>query len=336
MKKDNKSKKNLGQYFTINNPFEFNLFKEWSKNIKENDILLEPFAGSNNIVKLIKDVGINNNWKCYDIDNTNYNQCPEYPIIQNDSIKNFPNGFRVSITNPPYLAKVSASRQKLDYPNTKYADLYMLCLEKILNNCEYVAAIIPESFITQDLFIDRLFGIISLNIKMFNDTDCPVCLALFSPKQKNKCINICVGNENIGNLYDLKKHNLHEYYNMYTKWKFNDKNGIIGVKCVDNTITDNIYFLDGNLINADNIKISSRSFSRISGIPKDIDMYTFINKCNDILKEYRLLTKDVFMTSFKNLRVDKKYRRRIDFKTIRCIMNKSLYELGYNHEISLF
>lgn len=115
---------------------------------------------------------------------------------------------------------------------------------------------------------------------------------------------------------NLKKYNLHEYYDNYTKWKFNDKNGDIGVKCVDNNMTDDIYFLNGNFINSDNIKISGRAFSRISGIPKEIDTHVFINKCNDVLKEYRLLTKDVFMTSFKGLRLDKKYRRRIDFKTI--------------------
>lgn len=328
-------KKELGQYFTIENPFKFKLFKEWCKNVKTDDILLEPFAGSNNIIKLIEEININNKWKCYDIDTDKPNNIPKYEVTYNDSINNFPQGYNVCITNPPYLAKVSASRLKLKYPETEYADLYMLCLEKMLDNCKYVAAIIPESFVTQDLFVNRLFGVISLNIKMFDDTDCPVCLALFVPENENmNCPVVYVGDDYIGDLCKLSEYNLSEYYKKYTKWKFNDKEGILGIKCVDNNKENDIKFFYGEKIKPEDIKISSRAFSRISGVPEDVDLDTFINECNLVIEEYRKNTGDVFLTSFKGLRTDGKYRRRIDFKTVKCIMNKALYNLNYFNDNS--
>jgi hypothetical protein len=83
-----------------------------------------------------------------------------------------------------------------------------------------------------------------------------------------------------------------------------------------------------NAINPNDIKISSRSFTRISGLPKHINLNDFLNECNIILKDYREKTKDVLMTSFKGLRKDGKYRRRLDFKTVRYIMNKALKKLN--------
>ena len=327
-----KDKKILGQYFTKTNPFDFDLFKTWLLKIRVEYSLeefneltfLEPFAGSNNIVRMIKEIGLENDWACFDIDNSKENVTPEHIIVEKDTISSFPTGYDVCITNPPYLAKVSASRLKLPYPDTKYEDIYMLCLECMLSNCKYVAAIIPESFITSGLFTDRLYGVISLNVKMFDDTECPVCLALFVPSKNGNNFRLYVGNKYLGDYDHLKSFDLSEYINYYEGWKFNDQQGEIGMKCVDNQQTDDIYFHEGELIEPSRIKISSRSFTRITGLPKGIDRQTFINEANNIINEYREKTKDVFLTSFKGLRKDGVYRRRIDFKTVRCIMNKAL------------
>lgn len=320
------NKKTKGQYFTKANPFEHKAFKEWyEQHIDRNEIILEPFAGSNHIPKWCRNVNITNNWHCYDIEYQEINVSPDYDIIIQDTIKDFPTGYNVAITNPPYLAKVSASRLKLDYPETHYEDLYMLCLEKMLNNCENVAVIIPESFITSGYFFERLWCVISLNFPMFDDTDCPVCLALFTKDgAEDNCFDVWVGDKYIGKHCELKYNTLSEYEKTYKGWKFNDPQGIIGVKCVDNQFRDNIYFHYGEDIEPSKIKISSRSFSRISGLPNDVNLDEFIKVCNEIIKEYRNNTKDVFLTSFKGLRKDGVYRRRIDFKTLRCIMNKAL------------
>ena len=322
------TKKELGQYYTVKNPFNHKLFYEWLEYLTPDMIFIEPFAGANNIVRLIQEIGVDNSWKCFDIEPSVNNVTPEYHIEKLDTIKNFPKGYNVAITNPPYLAKNSASRMGLPYPDTEYDDLYKLCLNIMLEHCDYVAAIIPESFVTSGLFINRLFGIISINECIFDDTDCPVCLALFTP---SKAVKYYVGKDYIGNITTLKKFNLEEYLTGEIKWVFNDPNGKIGVKCVDNQIGDNIYFHHGEDIPSEDIKVSSRSFTRIGGLSNEIDVDEFIRQCNIILNEYRDKTHDVFLTSFKGLRKDGKYRRRIDFKTLRCIMNKS-YMLLTNKE----
>ena len=222
-----------------------------------------------------------------------------------------------------YLGKSSARRRKIYYP-WEEDDLYKVCLNRMLDNCEYVAAIIPESFITAQIHRDRLWGVISLTCKMFYDTDCPVCLALFTPQGTTQT-KIYANDIYLGTLEELSNSvgNLMKN-NKYHEWIFNDKNGNIGVKTVDNQKTNDCKFFEGELIDPQTIKISSRAFTRISGLPETIDKEVFIKICNNILEDYRLKTKDVLMTSFKGLRSDGKYRRRLDFKTIRCIMNTAL------------
>ena len=109
---------------------------------------------------------------------------------------------------------------------------------------------------------------------------------------------------------------------------FNDKNGNLGAKTVDSQKKEDCKFFYGENINPDLIKVSSRSFTRISGLPKNINRDEFIKKCNEILSDYRKSTKDIMLTSFKGLRKDGKYRRRLDFKTIKFILNKALKELS--------
>ena len=55
-----------------------------------------------------------------------------------------------------------------------------------------------------------------------------------------------------------------------------------------------------------------------------IPKYILLKINNIILNEYRDKTHDIFLTSFKGLRKDGVYRRRIDFRTVKCIMNKAI------------
>lgn len=314
-------KRSKGQYYTVYNPFTHCLFKEWFDQIDDKRCIIEPFAGSNNIPRLMNEAGYSTEWVCYDIDPSADNTYPNYPVEFRDTIADFPEGFSVCVTNPPYLGKSSAMRRKIEYP-WKEDDLYKTCLNIMLANCEYVAAIIPESFITAGIHKDRLFGIISLTFKMFDDTDCPVCLAMFTPYE-NANIKIYSGEEFLGTMHELQSISL-TGNTSYHKWVFNDKEGSIGVKTVDGTKVADCRFFCGENIDPNDIKVSSRSFTRVKGLPKDIDREKFFSICNNILDEYRKKTKDVLMTSFKGLRSDGKYRRRLDFRTVKCILNEAL------------
>ena len=230
----------------------------------------------------------------------------------------------IAITNPPYLGKSSAKRLKLDwYEDNIYDDLYKLSLDRMLDNFNYVAAIVPESFITSGEFRDRLEIVVSLTTIMFEDTDCPVCLALFSPSHSPD-YEIWSMNTFLGYNSDMEKLKIDSRVNIHMK--FNDPNGRLGLRAIDSTIPS-ISFVLGNTIPSDKIKHSSRSLTRIS-VDTNIDTTKLIDKANSILVKYRKETQDVFLTSFKGLRKDGKYRRRIDFKTARLIINKAIEELG--------
>lgn len=336
MSKDLISKKTNGQYFTTTNPFKEDAFLKWFKAIpsKKRQIIIEPFAGSNNIVQMINELKFKKpQWYCYDIEIQENNAVPEIEIIQQDTIENFPvieNAY-VAITNPPYLAKNSATRNHLDFKYPEYDDLYKKCLEVMLKNCEYVAAIIPESFITAGLFHNRLKSVISLTCKMFEDTECPVCLALFSPEKNiNKTEGFEVFKqgklERIGTYTELNELAVKSDYNR-KEWVFNDPQGSLGILCCDNTKTASIRFVPGEQIDPSSIKVSSRAKTRISGLPQGVNLEQFINMCNNILTRYRAETNDVFLTSFKGLRDDKMYRRRLDFETAKNIMGRALEEV---------
>lgn len=293
----------------------------------KNTVLLEPFAGANNIVNMIKDLGFDNDWRCFDISPSENNVAKQYPIEKRDTILNFPEGFSVGITNPPYLAKNSATRANLDFPDTIYDDLYKVALDVMLNNLDYVAAIIPESFINSGLFHQRLFAFVSLTCKMFEDTDCPVCLALFIPVEKKieyeleeSDFLVYRQNKKIGKYKTLAKERPSSTLNL--GWTFNDKDGAIGIRCIDGTTCPSIQFVDGDDISADKIKVSSRSLTRVSGLPADIDTQEFLTRCNERLTQYRQDTYDIFLTSFKGLRKDGQYRRRLDFANAKTIMNE--------------
>lgn len=325
----------LGQFFTITNPFEVEPFKLWmdSTGINSDTVFLEPFAGANNIVSMIQDIGYKNTWKCFDIVPNNLNNKTNYVIEKRDTLKKFPKKYKIAITNPPYLAKNSATRSKIKYPDTKYPDLYLYSLDKMISNVDYCAAIIPESFITSPIFVNRLMIVVSLTCKMFDDTDCPVCLAMFSPEKDKRKFELSKDNfiiysmnERIGTYDELKKSVLtNNEFNV--KWVFNDPKGNIGLRGVDNTKCASIKFVKGEEINSNRIKISSRSLTRISGLPQEYDIDAFIDLLNKNLNNYRSMTHDVFLTAFKNLRSDNKYRRRLDFDTARYILNMTLLEM---------
>lgn len=316
------NKKANGQFFTTTNPFKNRLFIEWFKKIPniDKETILEPFAGSGNITKMLENVGFNNGWSCFDIDPPNGHR----NTTKQNTIDNYPKGFNVAITNPPYLARNSATRSGIDFPDTPYDDLYKECLNKMLDNTKYVAAIIPESFITSGLFQNRLFGVISLTTKMFDDTDCPVCLALFGSVNTDNFV-IYSDSKEIGNYNDIKQHIINPMRTL--NLSFNNPNGKIGLYGVDNTKNSSIRFVMGDDIDPLIVKTTSRAVTRIGIDMDDINYCDFIACANDKLNEFRERTNDLFLTSFKGLRADNRYRRRLDYKNAKNILSDTYIQM---------
>lgn len=331
-------KRILGQYYTVKNPFNHVAVHEWYKLMPdpENLHFIEPFAGANNIIALFDEAFPEikpAQWEAYDIspEAVGKNQVPEVELTKRDTIKNPVKG-DVVVTNPPYLAKNSASKNKFVIDFGQWQNLYEVSLEKILANADYVCAIIPESFITRKIFTDRLFAVVSITENLFDDTGIPVCLALWGnkPTEEYKIYSgeTCLGTD-ITLQAKLKSFFSNNVVNKVVK--FNDPKGLLGVQAIDNTKEASLRFVRGDTIAPEKIKHTSRHVTRVSVYDAETnDPYiteenldNFIEETNKLLHKYRELTDDVFLTSSKGIREDGKYRRRLDFKTIKMLINSA-------------
>ena len=309
------AKRANGQFYTLGNPFALSPFQEWAEEVSLGDShILEPFAGANHIINSLQKLDLCNGFTSYDIE-------PADKFVQfRDTIDHFPKGFETCVTNPPWLARNSATRRKLPYPNTAYDDLYKHCLELCLFYCKHVAALIPASFLQSGLFRERLCSYILLHDRgMFNDTDNPVCLALFNT-QKNSRIKIHYDNEFVGYLDELES--MIPAPIQRRRVRFNDPEGNLGFISFDNVRKPSIRFCEVNEIKDYPIKVSSRFFTRISGEFDEIP--NLVKNLNRRIEDFRQNTQDLFLTPFKGIRKDGRYRRRMEFVLARRFINDEL------------
>lgn len=306
-------KRTNGVYYTTGNLFSLKPFLNWAKQIhlEENNIL-EPFAGANNIIKMLKNTKQCKSFTSYDI------SPKDLYVKKRDTLKDFPTGFKVCITNPPWLTNYSAKRHGVPFPDIKYDNIYKYCLELALTHCENVGFIIPGTYLRTGLFKDRLDTIIFINSKLFMETDNPVCLALFV-KNKVKETKVYHDDEYIGTLEYLKSFlpkKIESEKGM--KIVFNSDKGNLGLICIDNTKGSTIRFCPVSEIKR-KMKISDRLLTKIDTDIKDTDKAIVI--LNKELNRIREQTRNVFFAPFKGLRKDGEYRRRIDYDFVRNLIN---------------
>mgnify|MGYP001632806830 CR=1 FL=1 len=317
--KKTKEERETGKFYTTNNPFNHKEFIKWyNKAIKDTDIILEPFAGGNNIPKLIQQTDLKQiKWQGYDINPNNKD------IIKQDTIKDFPTGYKTVITNPPYLSKSAATQKGLNYPDIKFNNIYKHCLNDMLNNADYIAVIIPDPFITDKQFKERCETIISLNIPMFDDTNQPACLALFTPN-KTDDFKVYINDMYVGK-YNEVKNNLPKAEKQ--EWSFTKPTGQIFMKSYDGKRDDErMYFAP----NKNQHKQSRHYF--IVNTPLDIkDIKMFTDICNNVLSDIREETKDIFLVARWGLREDGLYQRQITKELSRVVLNKA-YEIYKENE----
>ncbi len=296
-------KRARGRYYTRANPFSLLPFLEWAAEIGLSaETILEPFAGRNDLIEMLRAKGLCSSSYSYDINPASAE------VAKRDTIADFPRGFSVCVTNPPWLARNSATRRGLPYPGGDFDNLYKRCLHLCLRSCDYVAALLPASFLQSGLFLDRLNRYILLHCLPFVDTENPVCLALFNPVGGDGLIYH--DNEFVGDLKRLRRH-LPNRRGQSRGCKFNDPDGDLGFVSFDDTRTPSIRFCSGEETGEYQIKQSSRFISRVSG---DFTVSaSLIDNLNGMVREFRHATNDVFLTPFKGLRRDGQYRRRMDF-----------------------
>ena len=296
-------KQKLGQYFSTTNIFHDEPFKIWADKIPnwETQSLLEPFAGACDILNYFP----NREWKCFDID----------PIKENveyrNTITNFPKGFDICITNPPYLAKNRVSRLKQNIV-LKYEDLYLDALEQCLENCKFVSVIIPSTFIGCSKMKERCLIIDKIDKVAFSDTTNPVCVAYFVPYKVEKTLTFVNGKEiflNTNNTPTSVKFDI----------SFNSSDGNYIIEAVDKKAQR--IFINTDLKNFDRKKydkVSSR-YCAMFKVSSSIDS----KKINNFIEKWRKETQDYFLSSFKSpINSNKFYRKRISFKQLKWVIGK--------------
>ncbi len=321
--------KERGQFYTVVNPFDHWLFQTWfdmiPSAVKNQKPILEPFAGSNNLVKMMEDLCGPQHWACYDIDPSPDNQAPAHRICQRDTFASMPKGHRVAITNPPYLAKFRATNAGLPFPDTKHTDLYKHALQLMLDRVDFVAAIVPASFVQSGLFHHRLFAVIHQTKNLFANTTYPVVLALFVPAamKKNPADFVLCNGEKIQG-WHLDFMGQRERLLATPKvanWTLNDPHGSLAIQALDGTTGRTIRFMRGEVFDPSQVKKSGRVHIRIAGLPVGVDVDRVIEEANCRLAEYRNLTHDAHFTPCLGLRKDGSARRRIPYPIMRSLLD---------------
>lgn len=324
---DVKEKKKFGQYFTKKNLWLKPQIVEFIKN-SGCSIAYDPYAGNGDLLKISQEYGINK-IKGLDIDSK-----LQWEI--NDSLKKIPHvDNAIIITNPPYLTKYSASRKhiKIDYSYFKeHTDLYQLAIDKMLEAQDYAVAIVPETYINSKFFdknLSRVYSVTILTENPFDDTENPVCVVCFDNIIKNPPeIKVYVDNEYLNDYSYFKELKLTPKNNYSIH--FNVKDGKLALRAVDLTTNDKkIKFYEKGELDYDLSKIrnSSRLITIIDLECGDLDVKTLVKECNRILEDYRNRTKDVTLSPFKGNTKDGKRRRRLDYKTARCIIEIAISNL---------
>ena len=325
----NDSKKKLGQYFTKSSIWLKPHIIDFIKNSKCK-IAYDPYAGNGDLLKVSSLYGIKKT-KGLDID-------PGLKWEINDSLMNIPHlDNAIIITNPPYLTKYSASRKHLNSKlmNKYFAnhtDLYQLAIDKMLDAQEFAVAIVPETYINSSFFkkhLSRVYSVTILTENPFDDTENPVCVVCFDNIEKIPPeIKVYVDDEYL---------NDYSYFNNLkltpkNKYgiKFNEKDGKLALRAVDLT-TENkrIKFYERKDLDYDLNKIgnSSRLVTLIDIDCSDLELKDLVKECNKILEDYRNRTQDVTLSPFKGNTKEGKRRRRLDYKTARCIIEMAITNL---------
>lgn len=317
----------LGQFFTKKSVWLKPQIKKFINDTKC-DIAYDPFAGGGDLLNTSQNILGFKNIVGLDIDNT-----LNWKI--NDSLLKIPHiDNAIIITNPPYIAKQSASRKKLDlskyFSTSSYDDVYLIALDKMIEAQQYVVAIIPESFINSSYKQkSKINSITILEENPFEDTGNPVCVVCFDGKDKLfSKINVYKNDKFINTLEKIQAIRVEP--NNSIKITFNTLKGWLGLRAVDST--DDKTFINFDFkenFNYDwenNIKVSSRHFSLIDiDVPED-KRKEFIKKCNEVINKLRVDSSDILLTPFKGNTKNGIRRRRLDFRLARAIMEIAFKE----------
>lgn len=259
------------------------------------------------------------------------------PWRPNDSLRHIPATDALIVTNPPYLAKHSASRKGVAetvahyYRETGLDDLYQIALRRCLEAARFTVAIIPETFLNSNFEKASLTLLSVLEQNPFEDTENPVCVACFDTKRSDgeEAARLFVEERYCGTYGEL--FGLRRTCPRDDRIVFNDPDGEIALRAVDSTDPASpIAFLPAEHFDYDrsNIKVSSRLLTYLSvrELPPS-RRQELIDTANRRLAMLREASQDLVLSPFKGNNKAGKRRRRLDYALARALLIESLAEL---------
>jgi hypothetical protein len=326
----------MGQFYTRLDTWLTHPIKEFiQNNIHLCDSgILDPFAGDGHLLDVCKKV-----FQC-STHGLDINSQTAWPY--NDSLLHIPPSYTSLIcTNPPYLARHSASRkgvlEHLPIPyfeTTHHSDIYQIALEKCLESARFVVAVLPETFILSPFSKRHLVCLSVLEKNPFTDTTVPTCVACFDRNfdEGEKQAKLYIDDIFILTLEELK--NLQRKATGALKIAFNDPEGEIALRAVDGTNPEEsarFMAAESMKYSRNNIKESSRLMTYLS--LKDVNsnlLPEILANANQILDTARHQSGGLIFSPFKGNNKIGKRRRRIDYATARWALESAYLKIT-NH-----
>jgi hypothetical protein len=292
--------------------------------------IVDPFAGSGDLLWILGARGFGP--VCgYDLD-------PAFGHEVRDGLREVeavPGG--AIVTNPPYLAKHSASRKRVRglvdgwFAGSPRGDLYQIALDRCLAAAPFVVAILPETFVNSDYDKGRVQSVTVVEEALFADTDQPVCVVCFGPDAVPPGRRwLYRGSERLLTWAALGAQRLRP--DRSAAIRFNVLEGRIGLRAVDSQDpAARIRFLPAAELDYDRrgIKHSSRLVTLIAvdGLA-DERVPEVCTAANRILDAHRAATHDLLLSPFKGNARNGVRRRRLDYATARAILERALASGG--------
>lgn len=284
--------------------------------------VLDPFAGDGHLLD-----------KCAEIFNCEINGLDIYhqKWAVNDSLFAIPAAAdQMIVTNPPYLAKYSASRKGVGaavagyFAHTDDEDLYQIALRRCLSAARFVVAIIPETFLNSAFPKHALVAVSVLEKNPFADTDVPVCVACFDTQQREgaAAARIYKADRYCATLGEIHRQRLPAARD--ARIQFNVADGQIALRAVDSTDPAiRIAFIPAADFHyaRDKIKVSSRllTYIALKNVPPEA-LPDLITRANVALETLRTTTHDLILSPFKGNNKAGVRRRRLDYALARGLL----------------
>lgn len=293
--------------------------------------VVDPFAGGGDLLRVLAERGFGPVIG-YDVD-------PELGLPVRDGLRSvapLPQGATV-VTNPPYLAKHSASRKRVRgmvdayFAGSTRTDLYQIALDRCLAAAGHVVAILPETFSNSGYEKDRVASITIVEDPLFDDTDQPVSVVCFGPDPVPATQRtLWRGASRLGTQDWLEAQRLAPRRSAAIR--FNAVDGQIALRAVDLTDPDaRIRFMPAAELRYDRrgIKHSSRlvTILAIDGLAPG-RVGAVVAAANRRLEAHRAATHDLLLSPFKGNTKRGVRRRRLDYAAARAIVEQALAEVG--------